>query len=72
MNTTTGSLIIGYDFSKKVNEKGDIVDSEVLIVGTEPKGMAIDIINAFVGPEAREMFKKLTTRPRPAGDPHVD
>lgn len=72
MNTTTGSLIIGYDFSKKVNAKGDIVDSEVLIVGTKFEGMSVDIINAFTGPEAREIFKKLTTKPRPAGDPHVD
>ena len=54
MNKKTGSLIIGYDFSKDEN-------NGVLIVGTRTKGQATDIVNAFQGKEAKEIFEKLIT-----------
>lgn len=49
----TGSLIIGYDFS---NDKG------VLIVGTKNVGEYCNIINAFEGKEAEDIYKLLTTK----------
>ena len=52
MNKKTGSLIIGYDFSN-----GE--DNGVLIVGKRTKGQNTDIINAFQGKEAKEIFEKL-------------
>ena len=50
----TGSLIIGYDFS--ANDKG------VLIVGKKTKGQATEVINAFQGKEAYDLFQKLITK----------
>lgn len=35
-------------------------DSAVLIVGRKDKKQAVDIINAFQGQEAIELYKKLT------------
>ena len=58
------SLIVSYSFSGK--------DEGVLIVGQKNERMDIEIINAFQGKEAREIHKLLTTKKRPAGDPHVD
>lgn len=51
----TDSLIIGFDSSN-----GE--DIEVLIVGRKTKGEVVDIINAFQGEEAVELYKKLTER----------
>lgn len=47
-----GSLIIGYCF--------DSSDSGTLIVGKQHNGK-IDVINAFAGKEAKELFDKLIT-----------
>ena len=52
VNKKTGNLIIGYNFSN-----GE--DNGVLIVGTRIKGQNTDIINAFQGKEAKEIFEKL-------------
>ena len=52
MSKKTGSLIIGYDFSKDEN-------NGVLIVGKRTKGQNTDIVNAFQGKEAKEIFEKL-------------
>jgi hypothetical protein len=49
---TFGSLIIGYDFT---NGK----DSDVLIVGRKKPTEQVEIINAFQGAEAIEMYHKL-------------
>ena len=50
---TSDALIIGYDFT---NGR----DHTVLIVGRKNKGV-VDIVNAFQGEEAEELYKKLTT-----------
>lgn len=48
------SLIIGVDFSESK-------DTGVLIVGRQKSG-AVDVINAFQGKEAVEIYEKLITR----------
>jgi ribosome-interacting GTPase 1 len=55
MEITSGSLLIGFDFSKSS-------DTSVLIVGKQKKGK-IEIINAIQGKEAEELYTRLTTRP---------
>lgn len=52
-----GSIIVSWDFS---NGK----DNSILLVGEQKKGK-MDIINAFRGKEAEELYFKLTT---PKGD----
>ena len=52
MTNTTGSYIVAWDFSH--NDKG------VLIVGEQKKG-AMNIINAFEGEEAYDIYKRLST-----------
>ena len=54
MSKKTGSLIIGYDFSKDEN-------NGILIVGTRTKGQNTDIVNAFQGKEAKDIFERLIT-----------
>lgn len=49
-----GSLIIGYDFSNK--------DDGVLIVGIKHPNQEVDIINAFQGKEAANIFTQLITK----------
>lgn len=51
----SGSLLIGFDFSKNG-------DTNVLIVGKQKKGK-VEIINAIQGKEAEELYTRLTTRP---------
>lgn len=36
-------------------------DESILLVGTKRQGEIIDIINAFQGKEAREIYERLTT-----------
>lgn len=50
----TGSLIIGYDFSEKE-------DDSVLLVGKKTPKEAVEIINAFQGAKAVEIYTMLTT-----------
>lgn len=47
------SVIVGVDFSEK--------DQGVLIVGRQKNGV-MDIINAFQGKEAYELYMKLVTK----------
>lgn len=49
------SLIIGYDFT---NGK----DKEILIVGRKRMNQSVEIINAFQGEEAKEIYNRLTTK----------
>ena len=49
------ALIIGWDY--KVEK-----DNAVLIVGRQKVRGVADIINAFQGEEAKELYEKLTTR----------
>lgn len=46
-----GSLLVGYSFTDG--------DNPVLIVGRKEKGKAVEVINAFNGDEAVELYKKL-------------
>lgn len=50
----SGSVIVSWDFSKGK-------DVGVLLVGKKKPGKAVEIINAFQGQEAEEIYKKLTT-----------
>lgn len=51
----TAALIIGYDHNPGK-------DNTVLIVGRKTAGQAAEIINAFQGKEAEELYLKLTTK----------
>lgn len=46
-----GSLLVGYSFGGG--------DYPVLIVGKKNKGQSAEVINAFEGDEAIELYKKL-------------
>lgn len=48
---TNGAVIVSWDFS---NGK----DADILLVGRQNKGV-VDVINAFQGEEAREIYEKL-------------
>lgn len=54
-NKITGSLIIGYDINHSTNDA-------VFIVGRKRMNESIEIINAFQGEEATELYKKLITK----------
>lgn len=54
MEKTVDSLIIGFNSSAGK-------DCGVLIVGRKKPREAVDIINAFEGEEALELYKKLVT-----------
>lgn len=51
------SVIVSVSFPKGGDE-----NSGVLIVGKHRSGKASEIINAFEGKEARELYEKLTKR----------
>ena len=51
MSNTSGTYIVSWDFSKE--------DTGVLIVGQQTKS-TMNIINAFQGEEAYDIYKKLT------------
>lgn len=53
MTKTTGSYIVSWDFSHG-NDVG------VLLVGKQENGK-VDIVNAFQGEEAMEIYMKLST-----------
>ena len=55
-----GSVIVSYD-----NQSNDI---PILIVGRKRKNQSVEIINAFQGDEATELYKRLTTVKKPEGD----
>ena len=57
---TTDSILVGFDDT-------DGKDECVLIVGRKTQGKAVDIINAFQGKEARELWKKLTEKRESVG-----
>lgn len=47
-----GSFIVGYDFSSEV-------DDGVLVVGVQKNGQ-VNIVNAFSGTEATELYRKIS------------
>lgn len=49
------SLIVGVDFAKGK-------DIGVLIVGRKKENEAVEVINAFMGDEAAELYLKLITK----------
>lgn len=51
---TSGCFLVSFDFS---NGR----DHDVVIVGEKQRGKEVQIINAFRGKEAREIYEKLTT-----------
>ena len=57
---TTDSILVGFDDT-------DGKDKCVLIVGRKTQGEGVDIINAFQGKEARELWKKLTEKRESVG-----
>ena len=52
---TTDTILIGYD-----NSPDDL--NTVLIVGRKRPNESVEIINAFQGEEAEELYKRLTTK----------
>ena len=55
-----GSVIVSYD-----NQSNDV---PILIVGKKRLNQSVEIINAFQGDEATELYKRLTTVKKPEGD----
>ena len=51
----TDSILVSVDFDLKEGP-----DKAVLVVGKKKKGEVIDILNAFQGEEAIELWNKLT------------
>ena len=58
MDKTNGSLLIGFDFTHE----------GVLIVGQKKAGQNVEIINAFDGDEAKDLYQRLITRKKPSTD----
>lgn len=54
MTNLSDTLLVSISFSDK--------DTGVLIVGRKRKNQSIDIINAFQGEEALDLYKKLVTK----------
>lgn len=52
---TTDSLLIGYDFTHGK-------DNTVLVVGRKRPNESVEVINAFQGEEAKELYLKLITK----------
>lgn len=54
MTNLSDTLLVSISFSDK--------DTGVLIVGRKRKSQSIEIVNAFQGDEALEIYKKLVTK----------
>ena len=54
MNKTIDTILVSFDFTHGK-------DKSVLIVGRKTPGEVVDIINAFQGKEAEELYRKLVT-----------
>ena len=52
----TDSILIGFD------RKDDSINQAVLIVGKKRPNQSVEIVNAFEGIEAIELYEKLITR----------
>ena len=59
---TNGAVIVSWDFSHSA-------EKAILLVGKQTKG-EVEVINAFQGRDAVEMFKNLTMR-KPGGESNV-
>lgn len=49
------SILVSVDFSNKN-------DTVVMVVGRKRMNQSVEIINAFQGEEAKELYKRLTTK----------
>ena len=54
MTNLSDTLLVSISFSDK--------DTGVLVVGRQRKNQSIEIVNAFQGDEALELYKKLVTQ----------
>ena len=54
MSNLSDTLLVSISFSDK--------DTGVLVVGRKRKNQSIEIVNAFQGGEALELYKKLVTQ----------
>lgn len=54
MTNLSDALLVSISFSEK--------DKGVLVVGRQRKNHSIEIVNAFQGEEALELYKKLVTQ----------
>lgn len=52
MNETHGALIVSWDFSH---------GADILLVGRKMPKKDVEVINAFQGKEAHDIYEKLTT-----------
>lgn len=55
MPGTIDTILVSFDFTNGKN-------NSVLIVGRKSPGQVVDIINAFQGEEAEELYKRLVTK----------
>lgn len=55
MANTHGALIVSWDFSHAY-------DKHVLLVGCKAPGKDVEVINAFQGKDAHDIYDKLTTQ----------
>ena len=58
--SNAASVIVSYYYKKKKNEDG--TDTAVLVVGQKNPKMDIQIVNAFKGEEAKELWNRLTAK----------
>lgn len=61
INSTTTSLLIGFDFTHGK-------DKSILIVGRKRPNESVEIINAFEGQEAVDLYEKLITKKESKND----
>ena len=54
MTNLSDTLLVSISFSEK--------DKGVLVVGRKRKNQSVEIVNAFQGEEALELYKKLVTK----------
>ena len=55
MDSTHGALIVSWDFSYGP-------DKHILLVGQKKPKQDVDVINAFQGKEAHDIYEKLITK----------
>ena len=53
-NVVNGSIIVSWNFTD------DDLMAGVLVIGEQRIGKPVEVVNAYTGEEAYEMFKKLT------------
>lgn len=54
----TGSVVVSWNFPEKDEDRA------ILIVGRKKPGKVAEVINAFQGKEAKEIYERLTKKER--------